>query len=350
MAGCIALGLGRAFAAGEGGRRPFAAAEGTGRPIAEGTGRPVTEGLARPSEPTRLAAALAGLADRAIGAPEAIPRGETIGSTGPGRTGEAIAGGGAIGAPEAWAPIRALAPLESSTGAEGTLSPLARTVAAALAGAFHRARAGTVDGAIRRTPGAIPGTLPGGLPALLATSAGSGGAEAAGTRPSRASAGTATGAGTTPLRPRVEATIGWGTHGRRGRDPSGLAGWLRRLEGIEQFGKPLRIAQKQPSQHRLKSRGLPIKSRVGATGTAAGAVAATPHQIPLPLAQQGLKPLQGLRLGRRAHAPYHGPVQILRTGRPLAVPLPLVQLPDRIAQPGQLQGGKVDTRGGGRSG
>ena len=338
MAGRIALGLGGALAAGEGGCRPFGAAEGAGRPVAER--------LARPPRSTGVADALAGLPDQAIGAPEAIAWAETIGTTGPGRAGEAIAGGGAIRAPEAGAALRALPPLESPTGTEGTLPPLARTLTAALTGAFDRARAGTIGRAIRRTPGAIPGALPGALPALLATPAGSGGAEAAGTRPSRASTGTTAGAGSSPLRPRVEATIGWGTHGRRGRDPSGLAGWLHRLEGIEQFGKPLRIAQKQPSQHRLKSRGLPIQARIAATGAAAGAVAATPHQIALPIAQQGFQPLQGLRLGLRTHPPDHGPMQIQRTGRTAAVPLPLMQFPDRIAQPGQLQGGKVDTRAG----
>ena len=334
MAGRIALGLGGALAAGEGGCRPFGAAEGAGRPVAER--------LARPPRSTGVADALAGLTDQAIGAPEAIAWAETIGTTGPGRAGEAIAGGGAIRAPEAGAALRALPPLESPTGTEGTLPPLARTLTAALTGAVDRTRAGTIGRASRRPPGALPGALP----ALLATPAGSGGAEAAGTRPSRASTGTTAGAGSSPLRPRVEATIGWGTHGRRGRDPSGLAGWLHRLEGIEQFGKPLRIAQKQPSQHRLKSRGLPIQARIAATGAAAGAVAATTHQIALPIAQQGFQPLQGLRLGLRTHPPDHGPMQIQRTGRTAAVPLPLMQFPDRIAQPGQLQGGKVDTRAG----
>jgi hypothetical protein len=127
-----------------------------------------------------------------------------------------------------------------------------------------------------------------------------------------------------------------------GEDPSGAAGWLRELEVIEQFGKPLRIAQKQPSQHRLKSRGLPIKGRISTPRAATGPVTAAPHQIQLLGTEAGFKPLEGFGLGRGLHPGDHSPVQIKGPGGLAAVDQALMQLPDRIPQPGELLGRKFD--------
>lgn len=139
--------------------------------------------------------------------------------------------------------------------------------------------------------------------------------------------------------------------GGGGEGPSGTAGWLRRLEGVEQLGKPLRITQKQPSQHRLKSRGLPIVSRIAAPGPATGPVTATPHPIALAIAKQWIQAGEGLGLGSGPHLAHHGAVQILRAPGAMALPAPLVELPDGIPEPGQLEGGEVcRSLAGGHSG
>ncbi len=133
-----------------------------------------------------------------------------------------------------------------------------------------------------------------------------------------------------------------------GEDPSGAAGWLRPLKVIEQFGKPLRIAQKQPSQHRLKPRGLPIKGRISAPRTASGPVTAAPHQIKLLGAEAGFEALKGIGLGGGLHPCDHGPVQIDGPGGLAAVEQALMQLPDGIPKPGELLRRKFDS--GGESG
>ncbi len=131
-----------------------------------------------------------------------------------------------------------------------------------------------------------------------------------------------------------------------GEDPSGAAGWLRELEVIEQFGKPLRIAQKQPSQHRLKSRGLPIKGRISTPRAATGPVATAPHQSQLLRPEAGFQALEGFSLGRSPHPRDHRPMQIKGPGGLAAVDQALMQLPDRIPQPGELLGREFDGGGG----
>jgi hypothetical protein len=203
MACRIALGLRGALTTGKGGGGTFGAAE-----VA---GRPVTEGLARPAEAPRLAATVASLGGGTLA------RGKPIGAAGPKRAREAFASTRAILAAETGPPVRALTPLDATTGPERALTPLPRALtplARALPGAFRGAgpQAWPIRGTIGRAPGALPGTLPGALPPFLPAAAGAGGTEAAGARPGAAASGAATGTGTTPLRPRVEATIGWGTH------------------------------------------------------------------------------------------------------------------------------------------
>ena len=68
------------------------------------------------------------------------------------------------------------------------------------------------------------------------------------------------------------------------------------LQVIEELRKPGWIVQKQPAHHCLKPRGKSINRSVGSLGSAACPIAAATHQIPLLLAQQGLKLSKGLSL------------------------------------------------------
>ncbi len=110
------------------------------------------------------------------------------------------------------------------------------------------------------------------------------------------------------------------------------------LEVIQQLGQPPWIAQKEPSQHRLKSRGLPISRRVAPTRAGTGPIAAAAHLVTLLDGQQRLQPCQGTGLGLRLHLSHHGPVQVSTTAGPAAMTQALVQFPDRVTEPGQLQG------------
>jgi hypothetical protein len=113
------------------------------------------------------------------------------------------------------------------------------------------------------------------------------------------------------------------------------------LKVIQQRGQPWRILQKEPSQHRLKSCGLPVPGRIAAAGPPAGPIAATPHQILFPRGEQGLKSSQSFGLGLRPHLAHHGAMQIGPPARLAALAQPLVQFPDGIAEPGELQGAKL---------
>ena len=109
------------------------------------------------------------------------------------------------------------------------------------------------------------------------------------------------------------------------------------VEVIQQLGQPLRIPEKEPSQHRLKSRGLPIGGRLSGPGTATGAVATTPHQVALLAGEQWLQAAQRGRLRLRLHLAHHSPVQVGGTAGAVAVPQALMQLPHGIPQPGKLE-------------
>lgn len=118
------------------------------------------------------------------------------------------------------------------------------------------------------------------------------------------------------------------------------------LEVIQQLGQPPWIAQKEPSQHRLKSRGLPIGRWVAAARPRTGAIAAATHLVALLRAEQRLQPQQGTGLGLGLDLGHNGPVQVGTPPGPAAMPQTLVQLPDRVTEPGQLQGPEIGTRQG----
>jgi hypothetical protein len=128
--------------------------------------------------------------------------------------------------------------------------------------------------------------------------------------------------------------MGAGSRGERGL-----------LEVIQQLGQPLGIPQKEPSHHGLKPRGLPIGRRVATTRSAASPVATAPHLLELLRPQQRLQLLQGSGLSLCLHQLHHGAVEIPGAAGAPAVTQPLMQVPDSIPQPGELQGTKVDSTG-----
>lgn len=96
-------------------------------------------------------------------------------------------------------------------------------------------------------------------------------------------------------------------------------GWRRGtgfglLEMVQQLSQPSGVLQKKPSQHRLKSRGLPIGPGGAAAGTPSRLITAAQHQAALQLAQQGIQTPQGFRLGFGLDFRHHGPVQVGRPG------------------------------------
>jgi len=110
------------------------------------------------------------------------------------------------------------------------------------------------------------------------------------------------------------------------------------LKAIQQLGKPPWIPQKEPSQHRLKSRGLPIAAGFAWAGSPAGPITPASDLLPLVLTQQRLEDPQRTGLGLGLHFLHHRLVQMLRSGRPVTLPQPLMEFPHRISEPGQLQG------------
>ena len=73
-------------------------------------------------------------------------------------------------------------------------------------------------------------------------------------------------------------------------------------------------------------------------GTPACSVAPTAHEIPLLISEPGLEPLKGNRLGISPDLCHHGFVQVLGSPGLPAVPQTLMQFPDSIPEPGELQG------------
>ena len=122
------------------------------------------------------------------------------------------------------------------------------------------------------------------------------------------------------------------------------------LEVIQQLGQPPRISQKEPSQHRLKSRGLPIEGPITATRPGAGPVATAPDLLPLLRREPRIEPLQGFGLGLGLHRGHHGAMQIGRTAGLAAMAQPLMQIPDGISEPGKLQRPQIGLRWLGRQG
>jgi len=102
------------------------------------------------------------------------------------------------------------------------------------------------------------------------------------------------------------------------------------LQLIQQIGQPPRIAKKEPSQHRLKSRGLPIGGGIPPSGSAPGPIATPAHLLQFLGPQQSLQALQGPGLGLGLDLIDHGTMQVSTASWAGAEAQSLVQLPDRI--------------------
>ena len=111
------------------------------------------------------------------------------------------------------------------------------------------------------------------------------------------------------------------------------------LQVIEELRKPGWVVQKQPANHCLKPCGPSINSGIGAPGTSACTVAATTHPIKFLVIQEFtvFQPGEETGLSIGANIGHHSPVQVVRTAWPGTMAQPLVQLPDGIANPSQLQ-------------
>jgi len=115
----------------------------------------------------------------------------------------------------------------------------------------------------------------------------------------------------------------------------------------QQLGQPLGIPKKEPSQHRLKSRGLSVSARRTTPAGAPGPIAPPSGQITFVVVEERIQLLQGPGLGFGLNFGDHSSVQIVAAPGPLTVAQPLVQFPHRIAQPGQLQRTEISVRLGG---
>ena len=94
----------------------------------------------------------------------------------------------------------------------------------------------------------------------------------------------------------------------------------------------------EPAHHCLKSCGPSIGRRVSTSGTLAGTVAATTHQIDFEIVQPGLQSFQGKSLSIRTNLSNNRTVQISRTAWTAAMAQALMQFPDSISEPGELEG------------
>lgn len=99
--------------------------------------------------------------------------------------------------------------------------------------------------------------------------------------------------------------------------------------------------KKEPANHCLKSRGLPISRGVPTTGPLTGTVATATHEIPFQIGQQRLKALQGKSLRISPNLRHNRTMQVGGTTRPPAMSQPLMEFPNRITKPGELERSKV---------
>lgn len=73
-------------------------------------------------------------------------------------------------------------------------------------------------------------------------------------------------------------------------------------------------------------------------GATPGGIASPPDPFPLIIAKQWFKAFEGQALGLGTDPGHTGVVESARTGQPPYQVLPLVKLPHRIPQPGELGG------------
>ena len=111
------------------------------------------------------------------------------------------------------------------------------------------------------------------------------------------------------------------------------------LQVIEELRKPGWIVQKQPAHHCLKPCGPSIDSRIRTPRTTTCTVATPTDQIKLLIIQEVaiFQPGKEPGLGVSADISHNSPVQLIGPTGPDAMPQPLMQLPDGITNPSELQ-------------
>ncbi len=106
---------------------------------------------------------------------------------------------------------------------------------------------------------------------------------------------------------------------------------------VQQLGQPLGVPQKEPANHCLKPCGLGVVGRVSMARSTAGAIAPASHPVAFLGSQQGFEGLEGLHLGGGPHLGHHGGMETPGLAGLSAAALPLMQLPHRITEPGELE-------------
>ena len=110
-----------------------------------------------------------------------------------------------------------------------------------------------------------------------------------------------------------------------------------RLQRIQELSETGWVVQKQPAHHCLKSCRHSINRCIAAPGATTGAVPTTTHQVELTVIQQRLKLLESTGLSISTDLIHNRTVQNIGTTWTAAVTQALMQLPDRIPQPGKLE-------------
>jgi hypothetical protein len=154
-------------------------------------------------------------------------------------------------------------------------------------------------------------------------------------------------AGPSPRRPgrrRLEKSFADGPMVRRGGGGVGV------LKVIQEFSQAAWISQKEPAHHRLKSCGLSVQGTVLVSRSTCRPIASAAHEAFLAGPQVGPEPFESRGLGVRPHPRHHLIVEIVGAAGGLAVAQPLVQLPNGVAEPGELQDVEIGLGGQGGQG
>ena len=115
------------------------------------------------------------------------------------------------------------------------------------------------------------------------------------------------------------------------------------VEVVKEFLEANRVVQKQPSQQRFEACGLAVGRGITSPGSSTGPIATPAHKLQLLGLQKWFKLLEELRLGIRTNLGNYSPVEIVGTAWVPTMLQTLVQLPDGITQPGQLQSTKISS-------
>ena len=94
--------------------------------------------------------------------------------------------------------------------------------------------------------------------------------------------------------------------------------------------------EKQPTKQGLKARCLAIGRRLPPPGAPACPIAAPAHKVSFRISELLIKPLQCQGLGVGTHYLHNLLVQGVGAAWTLTTLQPVMKLPDRITQPGQL--------------